>query len=395
VSKLKLWYFLKANLIVTFKQFPMLVFAIVVTPVLLGLFLSFSSSSMFTPTVEPPKISVYWDNLDKSAIGEHLDDSIAQLEKEDIVVREQDRQDASVIISVPQNFGEDLETNYDRDAGDQMPAIAITTEKDDAASDAVIIRQIMDSVMEPILTSIDLAELTTDAGENKELAQEIQAAVASKLTQQKAVTKEHVGVNALSSTQFYAINSIGFMLVLIFSNLLIADTKDSLQALNKRIRLLPLKVSEQVWFTKLTNLIVYASLILLGMLVWWLYDRSTFSGNFLYYLLIILCQLVLVLGASGLISSFISERAASSITGLISIVWIALSGFIPLEKYSASPFFEALQHNPIRRLFIDPYFEVQQFNTLSNSWLVIGGLALVGVILSMIQTVVLKRKEEY
>ncbi|MGO3170857.1 MAG: hypothetical protein ACTIJA_07425, partial [Bavariicoccus seileri] len=107
---MKLWYFLKANLIVTFKQFPMLVFAIVVTPVLLGLFLSFSSSSMFTPTVEPPKIPVYWDNLDKSAIGEHLDDSIAQLEKEDIVVREQDRQDASVIISVPQDFGEELET---------------------------------------------------------------------------------------------------------------------------------------------------------------------------------------------------------------------------------------------------------------------------------------------
>ncbi len=376
--------YIKANLISSLKSFPALLL-MVLMPFLLALFLAFSTKSAFNPSDLNIETKIYIDNQDKGAYGEQIVALFEQLTEEKQIALTSVKDDAKIIATIPADFTESIQT--------RSQATPITIEKSGRTSSTslavyesllkTMTSQLLEasSVMHEVAESKN-ASITPEqaAGMLVSLQQEIQAGAFE--------TEQVEAESQVTANQHYAITGLGFLFMMFLETAMRFGVQRELSGLRKRLNVLPFSICERDRLDLAVNMIMTTLLSFVYIGLWKILDSTTFGGNIgIIFVLIVFYSLVFnVLG--NLLGNFVTEKNMPAFSTGINLVYLFLSGVIPLDRISST--FSFLSGNPFRQFIYTPFVDVMNGVSMKGMAMVAAPIILV---LGVAFNWSLKRKE--
>ena len=376
--------YIKANLISALKSFPALLL-MVVMPFLLSLFLAFSTKSAFNPSDLNIETKIYIDNQDKGAFGEQIVALFAQLTEEKQIALTSVKDDAKIIATIPADFTESIQT--------RSQATPITIEKSGRTSSTSLavyeslLKTMTSKLLEASLVMHEVAE-----SKNASITPEQAAAMLASLQQEIASgafeTDQVEAESQVTANQHYAITGLGFLFIMFLETAMRFGVQRELSGLRKRLNVLPFSICERDRLDLAVNMITTTLLSFVYIGLWKILDLTTFGGNIgIIFVLIVFYSLVFnVLG--NLLGNFVTEKNMPAFSTGINLVYMFLSGVIPLDRISST--FSFLSGNPFRQFIYTPFVDVMNGVSMKGMAMVAAPIILV---LGVAFNWSLKRKE--
>ena len=376
--------YIKANLISALKSFPALLL-MVLMPFLLALFLAFSTKSAFNPSDLNIETKIYIDNQDKGAYGEQIMALFKQLTEEKQIALTSVKDDAKIIATIPADFTESIQT--------RSQATPITIEKSGRTSSTslAVYESLLKTMTSQLLEASSVMHEVAES-KNASITPEQAAGMLVSLQQEIASgafeTDQVEAESQVTANQHYAITGLGFLFIMFLETAMRFGVQRELSGLRKRLNVLPFSISERDRLDLAVNMIMTTLLAFVYIGLWKILDPTTFGGNIgIIFVLIVFYSLVFnVLG--NLLGNFVTEKNMPAFSTGINLVYLFLSGVIPLDRISST--FSFLSGNPFRQFIYTPFVDVMNGVSMKGMAMVAAPIILV---LGVAFNWSLKRKE--
>ena len=376
--------YIKANLISSLKSFPALLL-MVLMPFLLTLFLAFTTKGAFNPSDLTIETKIYIDNQDKGAFGEQIVALFTQLTEEKQIALTSVKDDAKIIATIPADFTESIQT--------RSQATPITIEKSGRTSSLslAVYESLLKTMTSQLLEASSVMNAVAES-KNASITPEQAAGMLASLQQEIAAgafeTDQVEAESQVTANQHYAITGLGFLFIMFLETAMRFGVQRELSGLRKRLNVLPFSICERDRLDLAVNMIMTTLLSFVYIGLWKILDPTTFGGNIgIIFVLIVFYSLVFnVLG--NLLGNFVTEKNMPAFSTGINLVYLFLSGVIPLDRISST--FSFLSGNPFRQFIYTPFVDVMNGVSMKGMAMVAAPIILVlGVAFSWS----LKRKE--
>lgn len=376
--------YIKANLISSLKSFPALLL-MVVMPFLLALFLAFSTKSAFNPSDLNIETKIYIDNQDKGAYGEQIVALFEQLTEEKQIALTTVRENAKIIATIPADFTESIQT--------RSQTTPITLEKSGRTSSTslAVYESLLKTMTSQLLEASSVMHEVAES-KNASITPEQAAGMLASLQQEIASgafeTDQVEAESQVTANQHYAITGLGFLFIMFLETAMRFGVQRELSGLRKRLNVLPFSICERDRLDLAVNMIMTTLLSFVYIGLWKILDPTTFGGNIgIIFVLIVFYSLVFnVLG--NLLGNFVTEKNMPAFSTGINLVYLFLSGVIPLDRMSST--FSFLSGNPFRQFIYTPFVDVMNGVSMKGMAMVAAPIILV---LGVAFNWSLKRKE--
>ena len=376
--------YIKANLISALKSFPALLL-MVLMPFLLALFLAFSTKSAFNPSDLNIETKIYIDNQDKGAYGEQIVALFEQLTEEKQIALTSVKDDAKIIATIPADFTESIQT--------RSQATPITIEKSGRTSSTslAVYESLLKTMTSQLLEASSVMHEVAES-KNASITPEQAAGMLASLQQEIATgafeTDQVEAESQVTANQHYAITGLGFLFIMFLETAMRFGVQRDLSGLRKRLNVLPFSICERDRLDLAVNMIMTSLLSFVYIGLWKILDSTTFGGNIgIIFVLIVFYSLVFnVLG--NLLGNFVTEKNMPAFSTGINLVYLFLSGVIPLDRISST--FSFLSGNPFRQFIYTPFVDVMNGVSMKGMAMVAAPIILV---LGVAFNWSLKRKE--
>ena len=376
--------YIKANLISSLKSFPALLL-MVLMPFLLTLFLAFTTKGAFNPSDLTIETKIYIDNQDKGAYGEQIVALFEQLTEEKQIALTTVRENAKIIATIPADFTESIQT--------RLQATPITLEKSGRTSSTslAVYESLLKTMTSQLLEASSVMHEIAES-KNASITPEQAAAMLVSLQQEIASGAFETGQveaeSQVTANQHYAITGLGFLFIIFLENAMRFGVQRELSGLRKRLNVLPFSICERDRLDLAVNMIMTTLLSFVYIGLWKILDLTTFGGNIgSIFVLIVFYSLVFnVLG--NLLGNFVTEKNMPAFSTGINLVYLFLSGVIPLDRISST--FSFLSGNPFRQFIYTPFVDVMNGVSMKGMAMVAAPIILV---LGVAFNWSLKRKE--
>lgn len=376
--------YIKANLISSLKSFPALLL-MVVMPFLLSLFLAFSTKSAFNPSDLNIETKIYIDNQDKGAYGQQIVALFEQLTEEKQIALTSVKDDAKIIATIPADFTESIQT--------RSQTTPITLEKSGRTSSTSLavyeslLKTMTSQLLEASSVMHEVAE-SKNASITPEQAAGMLAALQQEIASRAFETDQVEAESQVTANQHYAITGLGFLFIIFLETAMRFGVQRELSGLRKRLNVLPFSICERDRLDLAVNMITTTLLAFVYIGLWKILDPTTFGGNIgSIFVLIVFYSLVFnVLG--NLLGNFVTEKNMPAFSTGINLVYLFLSGVIPLDRISST--FSFLSGNPFRQFIYTPFVDVMNGVSMKGMAMVAAPIILV---LGVAFNWSLKRKE--
>ena len=376
--------YIKANLISALKSFPALLL-MVLMPFLLALFLAFSTKSAFNPSDLNIETKIYIDNQDKGAYGQQIVALFEQLTEEKQIALTSVKDDAKIIATIPSDFTESIQT--------RSQATPITLEKSGRTSSTslAVYESLLKTMTSQLLEASSVMHEVAES-KNASITPEQAAGMLVSLQQEIATgafeTDQVEAESQVTANQHYAITGLGFLFIMFLETAMRFGVQRELSGLRKRLNVLPFSICERDRLDLAVNMIMTTLLSFVYIGLWKILDPTTFGGNIgIIFVLIVFYSLVFnVLG--NLLGNFVTEKNMPAFSTGINLVYLFLSGVIPLDRISST--FSFLSGNPFRQFIYTPFVDVMNGVSMKGMAMVAAPIILV---LGVAFNWSLKRKE--
>ena len=376
--------YIKANLISSLKSFPALLL-MVVMPFLLSLFLAFSTKSAFNPSDLNIETKIYIDNQDKGAYGQQIVALFEQLTEEKQIALTSVKDDAKIIATIPADFTESIQT--------RSQTTPITLEKSGRTSSTSLavyeslLKTMTSQLLEASSVMHEVAE-SKNASITPEQAAGMLATLQQEIASRAFETDQVEAESQVTANQHYAITGLGFLFIIFLETAMRFGVQRELSGLRKRLNVLPFSICERDRLDLAVNMIMTTLLSFVYIGLWKILDPTTFGGNIgIIFVLIVFYSLVFnVLG--NLLGNFVTEKNMPAFSTGINLVYLFLSGVIPLDRISST--FSFLSGNPFRQFIYTPFVDVMNGVSMKGMAMVAAPIILV---LGVAFNWSLKRKE--
>ena len=376
--------YIKANLISALKSFPALLL-MVLMPFLLTLFLAFSTKSAFNPSDLTIETKIYIDNQDKGAYGEQIVALFEKLTEEKQIALTTVRENAKIIATIPADFTESIQT--------RSQATPITIEKSGRTSSTslAVYESLLKTMTSQLLEASSVMHEVAES-KNASITPEQAAGMLVSLQQEIATgafeTDQVEAESQVTANQHYAITGLGFLFIMFLETAMRFGVQRELSGLRKRLNVLPFSICERDRLDLAVNMIMTTLLSFVYIGLWKILDPTTFGGNIgIIFVLIVFYSLVFnVLG--NLLGNFVTEKNMPAFSTGINLVYLFLSGVIPLDRISST--FSFLSGNPFRQFIYTPFVDVMNGVSMKGMAMVAAPIILV---LGVAFNWSLKRKE--
>ena len=376
--------YIKANLISSLKSFPALLL-MVLMPFLLTLFLAFTTKSAFNPSDLTIETKIYIDNQDKGAYGEQIVALFEKLTEEKQIALTTVRENAKIIATIPSDFTESIQT--------RSQATPITIEKSGRTSSTslAVYESLLKTVTSQLLEASSVMHEVAES-KNASITPEQAAGMLVSLQQEIAAgafeTDQVEAESQVTANQHYAITGLGFLFIVFLETAMRFGVQRELSGLRKRLNVLPFSICERDRLDLAVNMIATTLLSFVYIGLWKILDPTTFGGNIgRIFVLIVFYSLVFnVLG--NLLGNFVTEKNMPAFSTGINLVYLFLSGVIPLDRISST--FSFLSGNPFRQFIYTPFVDVMNGVSMKGMAMVAAPIILV---LGVAFNWSLKRKE--
>ena len=376
--------YIKANLISSLKSFPALLM-LVLMPFLLSLFLAFSTKGAFNPSDLNIETKIYIDNQDKGAYGQQIVALFEQLTEEKQIALTSVKDDAKIIATIPSDFTESIQT--------RSQATPITIEKSGRTSSTslAVYESLLKTMTSQLLEASSVMHEVAES-KNASITPEQAAGMLAALQQEIATgafeTNQVEAESQVTANQHYAITGLGFLFIMFLETAMRFGVQRELSGLRKRLNVLPFSICERDRLDLAVNMIVTTLLSFVYIGLWKILDPTTFGGNIgSIFVLIVFYSLVFnVLG--NLLGNFVTEKNMPAFSTGINLVYLFLSGVIPLDRISST--FSFLSGNPFRQFIYTPFVDVMNGVSMKGMAMVAAPIILV---LGVAFNWSLKRKE--
>ena len=376
--------YIKANLISALKSFPALLL-MVLMPFLLTLFLAFTTKGAFNPSDLTIETKIYIDNQDKGAFGEQIVALFAQLTEEKQIALTSVKDDAKIIATIPADFTESIQT--------RSQATPITIEKSGRTSSLslAVYESLLKTMTSQLLEASSVMHEVAES-KNASITPEQAAGMLASLQQEIASgafeTDQVEAESQVTANQHYAITGLGFLFIIFLENAMRFGVQRELSGLRKRLNVLPFSICERDRLDLAVSMITTTLLAFVYIGLWKILDPTTFGGNIgSIFVLIVFYSLVFnVLG--NLLGNFVTEKNLPAFSTGINLVYLFLSGVIPLDRISST--FSFLSGNPFRQFTYTPFIDVMNGVSMKGMTMVAAPIILV---LGVAFNWSLKRKE--
>ena len=376
--------YIKANLISSLKSFPALLL-MVLMPFLLTLFLAFTTKSAFNPSDLTIETKIYIDNQDKGAYGEQIVALFEKLTEEKQIALTTVRENAKIIATIPSDFTESIQT--------RSQATPITIEKSGRTSSTslAVYESLLKTVTSQLLEASSVMHEVTEsknASITPEQAAGMLAALQQEIASRAFETDQVEAESQVTANQHYAITGLGFLFIMFLDTAMRFGVQRELSGLRKRLNVLPFSICERDRLDLAVNMITTTLLAFVYIGLWKILDPTTFGGNIgSIFVLIVFYSLVFnVLG--NLLGNFVTEKNMPAFSTGINLVYLFLSGVIPLDRISST--FSFLSGNPFRQFIYTPFVDVMNGVSMKGMAMVAAPIILV---LGVAFNWSLKRKE--
>lgn len=376
--------YIKANLISSLKSFPALLL-MVLMPFLLALFLAFSTKSAFNPSDLKIETKIYIDNQDKGAYGEQIVALFEQLTEEKQIALTSVKDDAKIIATIPSDFTESIQT--------RSQATPITIEKSGRTSSTSL--AVYESLLKTMTSQLlEASSVMHEVAESKNATITPEQAAAMLVSLQQEIlagafeTDQVEAESQVTAHQHYAITGLGFLFIMFLETAIRFGVQRELSGLRKRLNVLPFSICERDRLDLAVSMITTTLLAFVYIGLWKILDPTTFGGNIgSIFVLIVFYSLVFnVLG--NLLGNFVTEKNLPAFSTGINLVYLFLSGVIPLDRISST--FSFLSGNPFRQFTYTPFIDVMNGVSMKGMTMVAAPIILV---LGVAFNWSLKRKE--
>ena len=376
--------YIKANLTSSLKSFPALLM-LVLMPFLLTLFLAFTTKSAFNPSDLTIETKIYIDNQDKGAFGEQIVALFEQLTEEKQIALTTVRENAKIIATIPSDFTESIQT--------RSQATPITLEKSGRTSSTslAVYESLLKTMTSQLLEASSVMHEVAES-KNASITPEQAAGMLASLQQEIASgafeTDQVEAESQVTANQHYAITGLGFLFIMFLETAMRFGVQRELSGLRKRLNVLPFSICERDRLDLAVNMIMTTLLSFVYIGLWKILDPTTFGGNIgIIFVLIVFYSLVFnVLG--NLLGNFVTEKNMPAFSTGINLVYLFLSGVIPLDRISST--FSFLSGNPFRQFIYTPFVDVMNGVSMKGMAMVAAPIILV---LGVAFNWSLKRKE--
>ena len=376
--------YIKANLISALKSFPALLL-MVLMPFLLTLFLAFTTKGAFNPSDLTIETKIYIDNQDKGAFGEQIVALFEQLTEEKQIALTTVRENAKIIATIPSDFTESIQT--------RSQATPITLEKSGRTSSTslAVYESLLKTMTSQLLEASSVMHEVAES-KNASITPEQAAGMLASLQQEIASgafeTDQVEAESQVTANQHYAITGLGFLFIMFLETAMRFGVQRELSGLRKRLNVLPFSICERDRLDLAVNMIMTTLLSFVYIGLWKILDPTTFGGNIgIIFVLIVFYSLVFnVLG--NLLGNFVTEKNMPAFSTGINLVYLFLSGVIPLDRISST--FSFLSGNPFRQFIYTPFVDVMNGVSMKGMAMVAAPIILV---LGVAFNWSLKRKE--
>ena len=376
--------YIKANLISALKSFPALLL-MVLMPFLLTLFLAFTTKGAFNPSDLTIETKIYIDNQDKGAFGEQIVALFEQLTEEKQIALTTVRENAKIIATIPSDFTESIQT--------RSQATPITLEKSGRTSSTSLavyeslLKTMTSQLLEASSVMHEVAE-SKNASITPEQAAGMLASLQQEIASRAFETDQVEADSQVTANQHYAITGLGFLFIMFLETAMRFGVQRELSGLRKRLNVLPFSICERDRLDLAVNMIMTTLLSFVYIGLWKILDPTTFGGNIgIIFVLIVFYSLVFnVLG--NLLGNFVTEKNMPAFSTGINLVYLFLSGVIPLDRISST--FSFLSGNPFRQFIYTPFVDVMNGVSMKGMAMVAAPIILV---LAVAFNWSLKRKE--
>lgn len=376
--------YIKANLISSLKSFPALLL-MVIMPFILSLFLAFSTKGAFNPSDLNIETKIYIDNQDKGAYGQQIVALFEQLTEEKQIALTTVRENAKIIATIPADFTESIQT--------RSQATPITIEKSGRTSSTslAVYESLLKTMTSQLLEASSVMHEVAES-KNASITPEQAAGMLVSLQQEIATgafeTDQVEAESQVTANQHYAITGLGFLFIMFLETAMRFGVQRELSGLRKRLNVLPFSICERDRLDLAVNMIMTTLLAFVYIGLWKILDSTTFGGNIgIIFVLIVFYSLVFnVLG--NLLGNFVTEKNLPAFSTGINLVYLFLSGVIPLDRISST--FSFLSGNPFRQFIYTPFVDVMNGVSMKGMAMVAAPIILV---LGVTFNWSLKRKE--
>ena len=376
--------YIKANLISSLKSFPALLL-MVIMPFLLTLFLAFTTKSAFNPSDLTIETKIYIDNQDKGAFGEQIVALFEQLTEEKQIALTTVRENAKIIATIPADFTESIQT--------RSQATPITIEKSGRTSSTslAVYESLLKTVTSQLLEASSVMNAVAES-KNASITPEQAAGMLVSLQQEIASrafeTDQVEAESQVTANQHYAITGLGFLFIMFLDTAMRFGVQRELSGLRKRLNVLPFSICERDRLDLAVNMITTTLLAFVYIGLWKILDPTTFGGNIGSIFVLIVFYSLVFNELGNLIGNFVTEKNLPAFSTSINLIYMFLSGMIPLDRISSS--FSFLSGNPLQKFMYTPFVEVMNGVSVGGMITVAGPIML---ILGVTFNWSLKRKE--
>ena len=376
--------YIKANLISSLKSFPALLL-MVLMPFLLTLFLAFTTKSAFNPSDLTIETKIYIDNQDKGAYGEQVVALFEKLTEEKQIALTTVREDAKIIATIPADFTESIQT--------RSQATPITLKKlgRTSSTSLAVYESLLKTMTSQLLEASSIMNAVAEsknASITPEQAAGMLAALQQEIASRAFETDQVEAESQVTANQHYAITGLGFLFIMFLETAMRFGVQRELSGLRKRLNVLPFSICERDRLDLAVSMIMTTLLSFVYIGLWKILDSTTFGGNIgIIFVLIVFYSLVFnVLG--NLLGNFVTEKNMPAFSTGINLVYLFLSGVIPLDRISST--FSFLSGNPFRQFIYTPFVDVMNGVSMKGMAMVAAPIILV---LGVAFNWSLKRKE--
>ena len=356
------------------------------------MFINFSGKNVIERKPNKVDTLLYVENQDQEVLGNIVQKTLEQLNEQKIITVTTDKEKAELIATIPGDFSKTVSE------GKQTNPIQVQKKSKVSTSDQLTYEMILKNITGQLFEQAELKELVKD----KKQVDDATAAVVSTQILQKTnevlstelyQRNDYQTSRMLTGEQYFSTAQLTMILAMVFSTVVASAVKPELSGLNKRVKLLPLRVRQRETYGLISNFIQFYLFTLLYVGIWKLINSSTFNGNLLGIAGILAIQLFAILSIAGFVSIFITEKTLGLVSSIISLGFVLFSGAIPLDKMS--PMFHWFGDNPFRRVLIEPIIRMMQQESVAEFMIVYLVIIIVSLIIMELQIRCLQRREEY
>lgn len=333
----KLWAYLKTEARLIGNQLPKLLLFVLLLPFAMSIFMSSSFETVYEPdtTIEPIGLNLV--NEDQGELGRQLEKFLASPDMEDMVDLDED---GDFTLHIQEGYSEDLASSR----------LTIEGKKNASQIQGQILQELLNHWQENLVKIQSLQEVK--GPQAMDLVQKM-AQSWEKYEAGRPVREEYKTAGMVNSSQYMSLSSVLLIcFIFLFSQAKIRQ-EDQFLGLRKRLGIIPLTSGQKTAFFSLSMLLTVLVFSGAYMVLWKVFDATTFPHNPMAYILWIGLSTLLNLGIVSLAFAIFPDKFAYTILHLVYIAYLFLV-WMPMGDMIEGPVGDFMKANSMKVYILDP-----------------------------------------